>query len=75
MKRFFTIISVCLGLCSFENLAAQGCVAIRGFGGCGVAGGAGLALVSPGSGKWVPIIDSLSHFDISKGIKNNLIVW
>ena len=45
MKRFFTIISVCLGLCSCENLAAQGCFTIRGFGGYGVAGGTGLALV------------------------------
>ena len=44
MKRFFTLIFTCGGLLSVQNLSAQGCVAVRGFGGCGVAGGSGLAL-------------------------------
>ena len=44
MKIFFTIIFTCGGLLSVQNLSAQGCVAVRGFGGCGVAGGSGLAL-------------------------------
>jgi len=49
MKRFFTIVFACGGLISVQNLMAQGCVAIRGFGGCGVAGGTGLALAP---GQW-----------------------
>ena len=44
MKRFFTIVFACGGLLAVQNLSAQGCVAVRGFGGCGVAGGSGLAL-------------------------------
>ncbi len=43
MKSINFIISTFLFL-SVSNANAQGCVAVRGFGGCGVAGGSGLAL-------------------------------
>ena len=43
MKTINFIISTFLFL-SVSNANAQGCVAVRGFGGCGVAGGSGLAL-------------------------------
>jgi hypothetical protein len=44
MRKFFTVIAACFAVFSVQNLSAQGCVAVRGFGGCGVAGGSGLAL-------------------------------
>ena len=49
MTKVFTIITACFAVLSLQNLTAQGCVAIRGFGGCGVASGSGLALAS---GQW-----------------------
>ena len=49
MTKIFTIITACFAVLSLQNLTAQGCVAIRGFGGCGVASGSGLALAS---GQW-----------------------
>ncbi len=49
MRKFFTVITACFAFFSLQNLSAQGCVAIRGFGGCGVASGTGLALAP---GQW-----------------------
>jgi hypothetical protein len=49
MRKFFTVITTCFAFFSLQNLSAQGCVAIRGFGGCGVASGTGLALAP---GQW-----------------------
>ena len=49
MTKIFTIITACFAVLSLQNLTAQGCVAIRGFGGCGVASGSGLALAP---GQW-----------------------
>ncbi|MFN5596301.1 MAG: hypothetical protein ACK49P_03495 [Bacteroidota bacterium] len=41
VRRFLVASFLVLGV---SNAKAQGCVAVRGFGGCGVAGGSGLAL-------------------------------
>lgn len=41
VRSFLVISFLVLGV---SNAKAQGCVAVRGFGGCGVAGGSGLAL-------------------------------
>jgi len=49
MRKIFTVITACFAVFSLQNLSAQGCVAVRGFGGCGVAGGSGLALAP---GQW-----------------------
>ncbi|MFN6368203.1 MAG: hypothetical protein ACK4XI_00580, partial [Bacteroidota bacterium] len=41
LRSFLVASFLVLGV---SNAKAQGCVAVRGFGGCGVAGGSGLAL-------------------------------
>ncbi|MDA0783479.1 MAG: hypothetical protein O2814_02920 [Bacteroidetes bacterium] len=67
MRKIFTVITACLAFFPLHKLSAQGCIAIRGFGGCGVASGAGLALAP---GQW-QLVTNYRYFKSFRHFKSD----